>query len=435
MNLEKWTSSRLAKRIFANTSIGLLGSIFNTVFSLVKTAILTKSLEIEYYGLVMIVINFYAILNVILDVKVGDILFRYFKYFEGRNHLALRGIICLSLALCLFISILTILVVICLGERIAIAVYCNSFISTLISIYLIGAAANVFMSFSSAVLRIRNRFGFLVGAQVLGNAIALTGLGLYSFLWNGVDIKVMVFMIAIGMITSSICALALAFRFMGLSIASDTLLSIKSLHQYKGEIWSLILQTNLAAYLKLGSDRGGVFLLSVMSTPKQVAIYSVALQLTSPFKLLQSNIQAAIYPEVVLLYGKSLYAKLCQTILNITLSLAVTGLLAIVIASFVVEPVVIFFTTDAYADSTIIVMITIATALITMASLCFYPLTVAMDQMRRRNWVVSIRFIYLFLMSIFGISATGLAYVQLAGTATTRFLHDWPLFIRLRSMY
>lgn len=431
----RFQKSILWKRIFKNFSIGIFGSGANILLSLAKMAILTKTLSLSNYGVVMIVVNFYAFVNMILDVKINDVLFRFMPDFrEKGDEKAVAGIINLCLLICGLIMVISFFTIMFFSDWIAIKFYNNPQIGTLLVIYLLAGAFNVLRGFSTGILRLKDKFAHIVVPQVLGNFAIVICLLVYFFVWEEKELTIVTAIIAFGTLLGLLIPLYFSLKLTReVRKSITTKESLYSLTAYKEKITATILQTNIASYLKLGSETGGIFLLGVFGSSVQVALYNVAFQMVKPLKVLQDNVQPAVYPEIVKFYAEKRFNALKSLVKKTTLVNILAGSVCLIVAYFLIDTVLLIFTTSEYLDAVPVFMIIVSTIFLTFISLCFYPLTVVMDQLKWRNFIVSLRFIFLGAVYFIGFSAVNVAWAQFIGSLTTRTFNDLPLYKKLNN--
>src|SRR3979409_990819 len=83
----------ILRRFGRNVSINLAGTLLSMLLALVQMALLTKSLSLEDYGLVLIVTNLFLFLETFVGINVGDVVFRFFQQFKAQqSKSALQGL-------------------------------------------------------------------------------------------------------------------------------------------------------------------------------------------------------------------------------------------------------------------------------------------------------------------------------------------------------
>lgn len=419
-------------RLRSNISIVLLGSILSLVLSLSRTWLLIDSLIIEEYGEILLVINFYTFLGVVLDVKIVDILFKYIPRLEnsGEDKMVV-GLYYAAMAIPVMIIILFSFLFFVFGKTISGFLYGETEIYSLLVVFHFAGCLALFNGFSTAVLRINDKFGATVWPVVLGNAFIVLMLVHSHFNLSYTQKEILV-LIAIGSGAGTLFPLFLGVYTIRKRYAQYSILdSVLSLKKVGKDVLSTVFQTTLASYLKLGSETGGVFLLGVLSTPAQVAIYNVALQMLRPLTILQNSIGAAIFPEIsrMVASGERLEVKRFTKAITSFLMLISAPLLLVLffLASIFVKQVA----NTEYNDSMQILYVLSVGSVLAFVTLPFYQLAVLFEKLRFRNIIVSVRFVYLGIAVFFGFNSLSLSFSQSVGSLTTRIFNDYKLYKEL----
>jgi len=425
----------IVKRIKKNFTINLTALIGISILGLARTMLLTKALEVEDFGKILIVLNFFLLVSAFFSVRVNDIIYRFYPEFKNKNDLlALKGIILASFYISIITGLILFISIYSSANWISNNFYNNNEYELLFKIYAVAGFVTVFDGFSSSLLRLKNRFLLVVVPQLFGALLTLVLLFIY--LQNNVNynLNIIILFLAIGTLISSVLPLAFSIwtHWKYVIYKPITGSAYNSIIDNWKKIKSTLLQTNLTALLKLGSDTGGIFLLGVLSSPAQVALYSIANQLLRPFALAQNGIQTAIMPEIVSLCANSKYLYLYGLIKKYTFKALIgAGLLLITIIP-ISKPLLLFITSEEYILALPVVYILSANATIGLVSSIYYSLAVSMDKLWKRNLIVSFRFIYLALGVAFGLNAIILAIVSLLGSITVKIFNDLYLFRLLK---
>lgn len=420
-----------------NFSIGFMGAVLLIILNLGRTVLLTKNLCLADYGRVLVVINFFAFLSIFLGLRVNDFLYRFFHQFkESREQNALKGVLLISLFISLMVGFFIAIGTYILSPWIAKTFYHDQTYVPLFRIYSIAAFFLAFEGFCTAILRLHNRFVFIVLPQVAGAALSMVLLGLHLLFYTQVlSLKYVITAIMAGMLIATLPTLIIALVYVKRILVNggrfEFLLALK---EHRRKIVSTLFQTNLVGYLKLGTSTGGMFLLGVFSTASQVALFGIAHHMANVFRVLQNNIQNAVTPEIVALWSQKKVKQLYKLINVYTKTSLIGGAIIALISILIAKPVILFFTTAQYLDALPIFYILIGTIYLTFVSVVFFPLALCMDQMGRRNLIVSISFVYLLIGVFIGLNSYSLAIVLFLGALTTRLLNDIPLLIKLRNL-
>ncbi|AOY60121.1 lipopolysaccharide biosynthesis protein [Desulfococcus multivorans] len=426
----------LIRRIGKNFSIGFVGSVLLLIFSLLRTTLLTKNLPIADYGRILVVMNFFSFMAMLFGLRVNDFIYRFYPQFNNRlGHNELKGIVFIS-----FILSFTVGFVIAVGTYmsaywVAEIFYKDPSYAPLFRIFAIAAFFIAFEGFYSSILRLHDRFILIILPQITGAAFSL-GIIAYQLVYAGsVTIKLAIWAITAGMLITALSALLFSILCILPLLRCTKGTGIRSLKKHRRNIFSTLFQTNLTGYLKLGSDTGGMFLLGILATPNQVALYGIARQLAKVLQVVQNNVQNALTPEIVSLWAQQKIKQLYELINAYSKISLISGAIIACVAAIVSKPIILAFTTPDYLNALPVFYVFIFTIYMTFVSLVFFPLALAMNQMARRNLVVSIRFVYLLIGIILGLNAMMLAMVELFGALTTRLLNDIPLLRNLRRIY
>lgn len=425
----------LFNRLARNFSIGFLGSLLVAIIGVGRTAVLTKTVSIETVGKIFIILNLFDLLSTFLSVRVNDLLLRFYPQFsKEKNKNQLLGLLYISILLCLAVGIVT-----CCGVFFTANWFSEKFYHdpTLSHAFRIYAPTMLFLSFQgyyATILRLHDRFSAVVIPQVIGVSVTFILLLIYIFLWErGIRLEGIVLIYTIGAIVRSLIPLVISLRESLFAMNGLWRQGIfNSLKPYRTQLLSNLFHTNLVGYLKIASDTGGFFLLGILSTPSQMAYFGIAKQLATLLKMIKNNFQNAIAPEITYLWSESHLSQLFSLLKRIVLHSTVWGGLFILPILIFIKPLLLLITTNDYFNAIPTIYLLIVATYINFITTAFYPLTVAMDYMPRRNFVVSFRLLFLGLGIFYGLNAIVLALVHVTGVIFIRIFADFPLMCRLK---
>lgn len=421
-------------RVARNFSISFGGALVSMLVGVIRTAILTKSLSIENYGRVLIVLNLYAFLSMFAGVRVNDVLYRFFDRFRvEQREKALQGL----LWLCLAVSMAVGLLIGGGGEAasswIAETFYKDVGLGPLFRIYAIAAAFSVFTGFYQTLLRLYDRFVVVVVPQIIGGVVSLIALIVHVVAVEQPRLEFVVITFLIGVlvekIPSLVWALGMVRRYLFLPGAGQV---FSELGRCRSELSGVLFHTNLAGYLKLVFSPGDVFLLGIFSTPSQVALYGLAQQLLKPLVILQNNVQAAVTPEVTSLWAREELTRLRDLVRRYVVGLLLAGGCVTVGALVFARPMLLLLARPEYLEALPIFTIMLVVTWLTLALLIFYPLGVCMDMMKWFNLANLVNVGIVGIAILLGqLNALGMAYVQLVATLIRRVLANLWVWSRL----
>jgi O-antigen/teichoic acid export membrane protein len=432
----------LWRRLRRNVSIGVLGSAIAAAIRLVQAFLLTRFLQIEDYGRVLIVLNLFVFLESFFGLRVSDVMFRFFQSLrEQRDKRALRGLLLFCLGICFASGLLIYLVVLMLSPSLAASIYSNPDLSPLFNIYGLTILISAFSGFYEPLLRMYDRFSAIVVPQVLGNLITLAILIFYFATTNGggYNLRLVVVGFAIGALVQTIPPFVKAFSLVRSFLARDetrdeTKETGQGLAQYRHELVRCLFNSNLSGYLKFAINPGDVFLLGLISSPTQVALFGLAKQLTSPLAVLQTTIQIAITPEITGLIAKLKLQQLEQLVARYVVSAFVFGGLFLIAAILLGRLLILHIFSAQYAPALPVFYCLIVAAWLLLVFLVFRPVAVSLDLLSWYNLALLMStVIVMFLIVVGGLNALTMAYVQLAEAAILRLSFSLLVWNKLRS--
>jgi hypothetical protein len=139
-------------------------------------------------------------------------------------------------------------------------------------------------------------------------------------------------------------------------------------------------------------------------------------------------------PEFMKILSKGESNKILIFIHKYILLAAATFLPILIVFNILSEDIIYFFAKQEYSGSAYVATILVATSSLTVIFLPFYPVALKINLIGFRNWISSIKFLYIALAVYLEINATTLAYANLAGAATVRLLFDSHAYTKIKVM-
>lgn len=434
---ERVSSSQIARRLIRNFSIGVYGAVASLIVTVMRTAILTKSLSVVDFGYVVIVQNFFAFAQVFFSVRIGDVISRYYHEFsECGDAAALRDVLVAALV----ISLVTGLIITALGaglaEVIAEFVYGNRELAPALRAYAVSAVFASLASFSMPICRILDRFRVLVGWQIAGSVVALCGLAGYLLGYGGRSIVFVVGVLAVGNAVGAVVPFGVAVIGVKkyLFARSDVRIGAR-LRGFRRSFIRLLFGTNLVGYLKSAFSQGDTFVLGVFGTPSAVALYGVAKQLLWPLTVLQNNLSAVVTPEVTLLAAKRRWEDLRTLYRSYLLGVEGLAAAALIILVVVGRWVIELVTTSQYVDAWPVSLVMALAAAVTLVQTASYPVGLALDRVARFNLGLFLGILAgLGMVGVLGASPYVLAAWQLVAALVSLGVFSLPVARELASL-
>jgi O-antigen/teichoic acid export membrane protein len=421
-------------RLLRNFSITFSGSLLLQVIALVRVPLLLKNIEMADYGKILIAANFFSVIGIFINIRVHDVMFRFLPDLERTgDRKAIAALHRLMLTICAGIAGLILVVVLFGGRWLSLVLYKDVSIHPLLLISLVYAVFAPFTLYASGVLRLRNRFSWLVGPEVAGGLISLLLLVWVLIIQASSDLVPVMWSIASGMAVGIVVPVLLSLFLVRREIrCPGETVSPAALKPYKRKLIDTLIDTNVITWLKFGTNTGGLFLLSILGSQQQVALFGLALRLSQPLSLLQNNLQTALNPEIVSLYGQRKLNELRRLIRRLFTTSALVGAGVLALAFLLIKPILLLLATPEYLAAVPVFYVYLSTIYLMFVSLPFFYLALSMDRLRRRNLIVAIRFIYLGVFIYTGLNAFTLALVLLLGEITVRLFNDIPLYRELK---
>lgn len=382
------------QRFKRNASISVAGSGLSLAIRLGQTALLTKVLEIEDYGRVLIVLNLFVFLESFFGWRLNDVMFRFFPLLkEQGDQAALKGLLLFCGSLALLSGLLIYGGVFFLSPSLGHRLYPSLDLATLFRIFGCTVLLTSFRGIYEPILRIHNRFASVVAPQVLGSLITLIILCVYfatgafsQFKTRSQSLKVVIAAFAVGALVQSGPPFFQAWRLVQSSLAGVSIKkALAALAEIRRELLGCFIYSNLSGYLKFAISPGDIFFLGLFSTPAQVALYGIAKQLTAPLALLETNIQTAITPEITRLVAKRKYEQLKRLVGRYTTStLALSSFLFL--GSLLLGRILIMRWAGAeYLPALPVFYVVSVAAWLLVIFILFRPLAVSLDLLKWHN--------------------------------------------------
>lgn len=423
-------------RFRRNLSVSVAGAIVAVGIKLCQTLLLTKALRIDDYGRVLIVINLFVLLNSFFGLRVSDVLFRFFPTLKEKDDTrALQGL----LFLCFGLSVLTAGIIasgtFVIAPWLAERVYVNQELASLFKIYgwtlLLSSPSDVF----GPILRMYDRFTFLIVSQILGSVVTLGLLALYLGTTDQYRLTNVILIFAVGVVIQNVLLAVHTARVVKQYLRDPSIsLAARALRSHRRHLIRCLFNSNVSGYLKLALSPGDLFLLGIFSSPTQVAVYGIAKQLTGPLALLQANVQLAITPEITWLAAQRKIAQLKRLILKYVLSAFIGGGLLTIGSILLGHLLVVQFFKPEYIDALpIFYVLLIATWALLIIS-TFRPLAVSFDLLKYDNLThLTTTLILVSTILVGWFNGLTMALIQLFAVAVLRLIFNLPILMRLRS--
>jgi len=423
------------RRIRKNFLISAGASGVMGVVALGQLAVLTKSVTLEDYGLIVIVLSLYTFLVQLLQVRVQDVIYAMQPRYEAAGD---RGGVAGLVYVCVGLS-LVVGTVIATGTYfsaplLAEHVYDQPELTPIIRWYTPVALIMPLSAFAVATLRMADRFVQVVLSQLLAQVLVVVGLLAYFLTRPGYDLLTVVLIVGAGEGLKALLPTLLALRQTASALWQSSWSQIRAtLGRDRRQLVRMLFHTNLTGYLQLATDPGDLFLLGIFANPQQVAIYGVARRLSQPaIVLLSRNLNAAITPEIVSMVARREWSAVVDFVGGYTRRAAWVGLGLTVLVMAVLVPLVPVLTEPQFTASRPVLALLLVAVYMQVTLICGYPLCMAMDRIGRRNLGLLLGNLPLIVVILTGLTALKMAAVTLAPQVMLLLVVYLPLWRELK---
>ena len=426
--------SSIWRRFRRNVSISVFGSVISLVLKLIQTALLTRLLEINDYGRLLIVLNLFVFLDSFIGLHANDVMFRFFQPLKERgDKLSLKKLLLFCLWVSLASGFLICGVVLLLSPWLADRIYPGLGLAPLFNIFVGTVLFSTFSGFYEPILRIHNRFTSIVVPQVLGSVATLVILCIYFDASEGYNLKFIVGAFGIGVLIRTIPPLARALLMVKPILVNNHMRSDAQLAVKRQELLQCLFHSNLSGYLRIGLNPGDLFFLGLVSSPTQVAFYGLAKQLTAPLTLLTTNTQTAITPEVTALVAKQKFDQLRRLLGRYLVSATIVSVVLVISVFLVARPLLFKLFQPEYAGALPVFYVLISVVGLYLVFLVFRPLAVSLDLLKWFNLGLLLSSSVVVIFALTGrLNAFSMACIQLADVLIVRVLFNLLVWTRLK---
>lgn len=413
-------------KIKSNLILTFSSSVILLLLGLSRTALLTKTLPIASFGIIVTLLNIFSFVSAFFSIRTGDLIYRYFLEFKEKgNEFEVAGLVVFCSFLSFIVNFLIFIIIYVNSSIISNYVIKGDSLTFLIKIFSFSLLINSEYAIIINLLRLKNHFKTFIISQIVGRVFVVFII-YYSFvILKHKDVIVVVQAELVGMFFSNFFPLIhvilifkkkffLLFRFE----------TYKTIELNINRFLKTSFQTNLVGYFKLLFSPGDIFLLSVFSTSSEVAIYSLSQSLLSVFYALQNNIQSVLTPEIVKLWNE----KKIEALRSFSTKYFIWTLLigAVIYLNLIVfsKPIILLISKAEYLDALPIIKVLFFVVLFTISILIFYPIGLSADMVKLYNFanIFNVLILIVFLYSKIPKTAFSMSVFQLIATLNSRFI-------------
>jgi O-antigen/teichoic acid export membrane protein len=393
----------LAASLGQNISISSLAYLLIAILGIARSALLTKTLGIESFGMLLLVLNCISVFFLIFSLKLNDLSYRLLTDKGLRNIITENSIIFVLFILSALQALSLYLAALILYPVMLSGLFDSQLLESEIRLYLLAIPFMSFEGFLTVVLRLNNQYVAILWPRVFGVSVSVLIILASSYM-GLLNIKMALYaflaMLAVQTIIPFLSVLrifinnrpCLADYYLGIAKHRDVWRSVKY----------ALLGTSIGNYLKIFFNPGDIILLGLVASPAQVGIYGFAKTLVSPIHSIGSVLQT-VYAPIISSFAMekkfiAIRRLLIQNFLFFTILFSFSYMLFLVLG----KDIILLVSSAEFLPSLSVVMILIfANSISFSLGNVLYPLVLARDRVMSLNVVYVLAIVTILLLAQF----------------------------------
>ena len=291
------------KKLVRDSSWLYFASVVTSILGFFQAILVARLLGASNYGMLALIIAYVSIINQLVDFRVWETVTKYLAEFWVKEDKA-RALATVKCAYLIdfFTGVLAFLIVISSAPLVAKYIMHQHGAITLIRLYTFSLLFRTVNGTSTAILRVFDKFSWLSLQSIFVSTFKFILVVTVFFLRYGIKSILAIYLIseAIG----GLIFVVLAFNVINKAMREAYKKAKISLLKYKfREMASILLHTNLTAFLKMAAIRIDEMLLGYFKTNTEVGYYKLAKTLVLILGKVSNPIYSVIYPEIVKLWS------------------------------------------------------------------------------------------------------------------------------------
>ena len=424
--------SSLRKGLFASVT----GTSIEAILLFIRGIIVVKTLSIDDFGTSIIIVNFFALLGLLLHFRTSDIILKYHHLMlQKRGFSALSPLYFFSMLLPLTVTIAVSLFIFKYSDSIALNLYSDQNIGPLICMYLPAFIFTTINGISSTALRIQGKNTTVVITQVVMALISLILIIYFSWIEQTLTLKKVIIIYCLATVFLSIVLIFFAAQTLQKKYGLFNIAPrLRLLDIDTKELRSIFFGVNITSWMKSSGDIGGLFLLSLLSNNTNVALYGFARQIIRPLGLIQTAIYNITMPEFMKLLSLRATNRAFNMINKYMIFSSLLCIPVFIIFYIYANEIIELFSTSEYMDADQISIILLISSCLSIIFQPFYSVALYFNMITLRNWISCFRFIFIGIAAFFGLTAINLAYANLAGNIAMRTMFDLNAYVKIKKI-
>lgn len=418
----------LLESLSRNISFSAISYFFIAVLGIVRSALLTKSLGVELFGILILILNFISVYYLLFSLKINDIAYKVLSDYDLKQEIHEYSVSFILFALSLLQGLFLYLIAVFFYDFAWINIFQTEPYSDEVKLYLLAIPLMSLEGFYTVILRLKNMYLSILIPRILGVLASVLIIIYFAFIG---DLN----------ITTAIIAFLTMFiiqTFLPLIIILHKAVKNNFNASYLREgfrswslIWSsaksAIIGTSFGNYLKILFNPGDIILLGALTSPTQVGIYGFAKTLASPIQSIGSVLQTVYTPIVTSLLEKNNVTSIKDLLVKNILLFACSFFGYLLIFILVGSEIILYVSSkDFFASLGPFYLLIAASSLTFMTGNIIYPIILVRDKLFWLNfiYICSITII-IFIFNIFYIDALLFASAQFILAFLSFIFHCW----------
>ncbi len=341
------------KKLARDSSWTTLASVGSAGLFLLEVMLLARTLAPELLGAYFLIISFPELVQLILDVRVKELMTRYVALFLARGEPARAVAVIKLLWLAdVAIALLALLATALLSRAAAGALFGSAAYAPLMVFYSAGLFFDSLDSASGALLRVLGRFDLAFWGAL---ASALGRLGMIAWVvYTRGPLASLILARAAALALDTLLLGGLSLRVGWKRLGPFFRAPLSEIGEYRREIFRFALHINLSSTARALSTKLDVVVVGLLLAPASVAVYKLATQFAKTPTVLTEPLITALYPQFAWLAGKQDRGRIEALIRRMTLLMAAFIVPAGVALYWLREPLVALFAGSGYAPYAVV---------------------------------------------------------------------------------
>ncbi|MEP7355760.1 MAG: oligosaccharide flippase family protein [Anaerolineales bacterium] len=369
--LRRFLSPDLQKLARAS-SWTILASATTASLFLLEVMLLARYLPPELLGAYFLIISFPELVQLILDVRVRELMTRYVALFLARGEPGRTVAVIKLLWLAdVTIALLALIVMVGLSRPAAVALFGRPDYAPLMMVYSLGLFFDSLDSASGALLRVLDRFDLAFWGG-LASSLGRLGLIVGVVVARG-PLGWLIAARAAALVLDTLLLGALSLREGWKLLGPHYRAPLRDLAEFRGEIFRFAFHINISSTARALATKLDVVVVGLLLTPAAVAVYKLATQFAKTPTVFTDALSTALYPQFARLAGQRDPARIGALVRRLTVLMAALIVPAGLALVWLREPLVRAFAGAGYSGYATLFVLAAGSTLLAAVGLWVRP--------------------------------------------------------------